>query len=100
MNKVKADLNKHFAEKQVLREARLAKKAKEKGISTEELKAQIANKRLERLESKAKERGITTTELKAKMMARHRQMRETMAKDVGLSVEQLNQIMPAHPIGK
>ncbi|HEX3032756.1 MAG TPA: hypothetical protein VHS59_11020 [Bacillota bacterium] len=60
----------------------------------------MKQKRLEKLKQKAKEKGVTTEELKKRMTERHNQRIENMAKDLGLTVDQLKQILPANLMEK
>lgn len=96
--KVKEDVAKHVVEKRALLETQLAETAKKKGITVEELKAQIVSKRQEKFERKAKEKGISTEQLKEKMHQRREQKMEEMAKNLGITREQLKQILPEHPM--
>lgn len=97
LTKVKQDLEKHLTEKRAARDEKLAKIAKKKGITVEELKKQISEKRQARLERKAKEKGLTTEQLKQEMIKKHQQKMESMAKNLGLTTQQLEQILPAPP---
>ncbi len=100
LNKVKKDVNQYLAKKRALRGEKLARIAKKKGISVEELKTRISEKRQERLERRAKEIGVTTEELKNQMINRHQQKMESMAKNLGITTEHLKQILPDHPANK
>ncbi|MDD3364079.1 MAG: hypothetical protein PHZ03_03790 [Syntrophomonas sp.] len=67
----------------------IEQKAKDLGITVDELKAQMKAERKAKLEQKAKDLGITVDELKAKMKAEHQAKLEKKAKELGISVDEL-----------
>jgi len=70
------------------RRANLEKRAKELGISVDELKAQMRAEHQARLEKKAKEMGISVDELKAKLKAERQAKLEKKAKEMGITVDE------------
>ncbi len=73
----------------------LEEKAKELGITVDELKAKMKAERQTRLEEKAKSMGITVDELKAKMKAERQTRLEEKAKSMGITVDELKAKMKA-----
>lgn len=76
-------------------ELKLEQKAKEKGISVDELKAKCKAERQEKLEQKAKEMGITVDELKDQMKAKHQERLEEKARELGITIDELKEQMKA-----
>lgn len=77
-------------------EKKLQERAKEEGISVEELKARLEAKKAERekkLEEMAKAKGITVEQLKAQLKAEHEKKLEEMAKQKGITVDELKKQM-------
>lgn len=68
---------------------RLDELAKEKGITVEELKAQLEQEREAKLAEMAKEKGITVEELKAQLQQQREAKLEEIAKQKGISVGEL-----------
>jgi uncharacterized protein YdbL (DUF1318 family) len=70
-------------------EEKLAKLAEEKGITVEELKAQMEKEREAKLADMAKEKGITVEELKAQMQMTPEERLAKLAEEKGITVEEL-----------
>lgn len=73
-------------------EQRLQEKAKEKGITVEELKKILELKKAEKkakLEEEARSKGITVEELTKQKKAEHKAKLEREAQDKGITVEEL-----------
>jgi ribosomal protein L13E len=69
--------------------AKLEQKAKDIGITVDELKIKMKAEHQAKLEQKAKELGISVDELKIKMKAEHQAKLEKKAKELGISVDEL-----------
>ena len=69
--------------------AQIEQKAKDLGITVNELKAQMKAEHQAKLEQKAKNLGITVDELKAQMTAKREAKLEKKAKELGISVDEL-----------
>jgi ribosomal protein L13E len=67
----------------------IEQKAKDLGITVDELKAQRKAEHQAKLEQKAKELGITVDELKAQRKAERQAKLEKKAKELGISVDEL-----------
>ena len=68
---------------------KLEEKAKEMGITVDELKAKMKAEHQAKLEEKAKQLGITVDELKAKRQAECQAKLEKKAQELGITVDQL-----------
>lgn len=75
-------------------ESKLEELAKEKGITVNELKQQMKQKKEAKLEQMAKKKGITVEELKQKLQKKHEEKLEEIAKQKGISVDELKKQLP------
>jgi len=76
------------------REAKLAEIAKEKGITVEELKKQMREKRENHLAEMAKARGMSVDELKTELNKMHEAHLAALAKERGITIEELKKQLP------
>ncbi|MED4731179.1 hypothetical protein P9597_24195 [Aneurinibacillus migulanus] len=75
-------------------ESKLEELAKEKGITVNELKQQMKQKKEAKLEQMAKKKGITVEELKQQLQKKHEEKLEEIAKQKGISVDELKKQLP------